>query len=856
MNRRKNLIALGGASAEGMETFAEGADSAAVSPPAEALPDHSATDLSGNDAWMDGTEGEAEPADGGWLAPVLALAAVGGWTGFFGWSHIDAFTAGATPREWSTLVSEWAVPVLLVVGLWLLAMRSSTREARRFGATAQMLASESRSLEQRLVSVNAELSLARDFIAAQSRDLESLGRIASERLSANADRLQSLIRDNGEQVNAIGEVSDTALANMDKLRDRLPVIANAARDLTSQIGHAGNTAQDQLAEMIAAFQRLNEFGTASGRQVDSLRDSVAATIADFEARLADLDRQTQDRFARLRGQDEEFRQDLEARETDALASLRRRAQELAEEVAALGQRNSDQEETALAQLRQRLADLRQGQEDAESRWTEALRQMQANLAEAINEISRIDEAAVNNARSRIDALADASQTVDSSIADSMAAFEEEHARRRAMLEAQQVEAVGALKARLAAFDADHAARRTEHLSHMEAMAARAETLAARLGELDSEIARLTGQGSEEARQLGAATAEFSARLNDNKTTLDASNAAIQRLTDDSVRLLELIRASADHSEGALSQSIAHAESRLSEFGRNAAAIGETVSQAEAKGDMLARHLASTGDSASATISALADVEERLAAMSAQSAALSDQARGDLREALDSLEEASTQMVARLYEGQEEAVRAVAERLGSEGSDILANALHASTAEAMARLQQAASDAAEQGRATTVQLRDQLSKVNALASNLEQRVEQARARAEEQVNSDFTRRMALITESLNSCSIDITRALDTEVTDTAWASYLRGDRGIFTRRAVRLLEGHEVRAIAEAYDDNAAMREAINRYIHDFEALLRPILSTRDGNALAVTLLSSDIGKLYVVLAQAIERLRD
>ena len=53
-----------------------------------------------------------------------------------------------------------------------------------------------------------------------------------------------------------------------------------------------------------------------------------------------------------------------------------------------------------------------------------------------------------------------------------------------------------------------------------------------------------------------------------------------------------------------------------------------------------------------------------------------------------------------------------------------------------------------------------------------------------------------------------------------------------------------------------VRETIKRYIHDFEAMLRAILSTRDGQALAVTLLSSDAGKLYVVLAQAIERLRD
>ena len=52
-----------------------------------------------------------------------------------------------------------------------------------------------------------------------------------------------------------------------------------------------------------------------------------------------------------------------------------------------------------------------------------------------------------------------------------------------------------------------------------------------------------------------------------------------------------------------------------------------------------------------------------------------------------------------------------------------------------------------------------------------------------------------------------------------------------------------------------VRERVNRYIHDFEAMLRGILAQRDGAAIGVTLLSSDIGKLYVALAQAIERLR-
>src|SRR3546814_431708 len=95
------------------------------------------------------------------------------------------------------------------------------------------------------------------------------------------------------------------------------------------------------------------------------------------------------------------------------------------------------------------------------------------------------------------------------------------------------------------------------------------------------------------------------------------------------------------------------------------------------------------------------------------------------------------------------------------------------------------------------------------------------------------------------------------TDTLcpYTTLFRSDRGVFTRRAVKLLDAGEAREIAHHYDQDLEFREHVNRYIHDFEAMLRHILATRDGSALAVTLLSSDMGKLYVALAQAIERLR-
>ena len=275
MTRRENLVAVGSDPNAAQGNMAE----PAVAEESLVL------DESYEEAWED----ESAPRRWGWIVPTLAVLTILGWTGFFGWVHQRGILAGGTPEEWSGWIVAWAVPVLLVVSLWLLALRHSRREAARFTDVARALSLESGRLEQRLAIINRELSLARDFIAAQSRDLELLGRVASERISQHADALQGLIRDNGEQVETIGRVSATALENMDRLRGELPVISNSARDVASQIGHAGMTAHGQLEELVSGFNRLNQFGEASERQVASLRARIDEALAAFESQAEHLE---------------------------------------------------------------------------------------------------------------------------------------------------------------------------------------------------------------------------------------------------------------------------------------------------------------------------------------------------------------------------------------------------------------------------------------------------------------------------------------------------------------------------------------------------------------------------------------
>lgn len=801
------------------------------------------------------------------LVTAAAILLILGWTGFFVWSRQEALLAPATPEWWSSAIVEWIVPALLVVLVAQLAIRTGRAEQARFADTAAMLSREAAELETRLSVVNRELSLARDFIASQSRDLESLGRVASERLTTSAQSLEGLIAHNSERLETIGGVSDAAVANMEKLRDQLPVLANAARDMTNQIGNTGHTAQQRVAELTAALAQLGEVGEAGESHAEKIRSLVAETLEAFDRQASDIGDSAVTTFENLNRQSDEFRRQLFERDQEALAEIQSRADNLAKFLEGRNERLREIEEQSTSGMRERIAGfVEEGnamlgtmveQRNATSAdLSQSIKELEKRLVEAVTRVSEIDKAALENARNRLAALAEEAGRLDANVAQSAAAFDAEMARRRETAEAREVEVLANLEDRIAAFDQRMSEREAAHLAKVEGLAEREQHLAAQLARIDDEIGQLGTRFEEGAAGIGAAAATLAERLAVSRDILGENGTTIARLTEESVRLLELIRAGSDHADGDLLEAIGRAESRLASFRTNADTLGELIEQAEGRGAALAAHIETARDHGANTLGTLEQLEGQLGAIAEQSAALAGETRGELQSAIDLLRMTAANVLQDLREGQSEAIREVAGKIAEQSNSAIAEALGEEAAATIAQLEEAAKRAAAAGRDTAVQLRDQLAKVNELTSNLEQRVTVARERAQENIDHDFTRRMALITEALNSSAIDISRAFDNEVADTQWANYLRGDRGIFTRRAVTLLDKQDARAIFDVYEADSEFRETVNRYVHDFEAMLRSVLSTRDGNAIAVTLLSSDIGKLYVALAQAIDRLRD
>ena len=793
----------------------------------------------------------------GWVAPTIAITLIAGWSALYGWAIGDQVlgASSANPAQWTRWIIDWSVPVLLVGVGWLLTMRHSRAEAKRFAETAALLSKESSELETRLTVVNRELSMAREFLGAQSLELESLGRVASERISNHAGELQSLIQTNGEQVNAIGNASETALSNMTRLRDDLPVVANSARDVSNQVGNAGRTAKEQLEKLVTGFDRLNQFGKASENQVAAFESRVTETMGGFETQLSRIEDVIGSRLESVKSQASEYRGEVEQAETRALAALNERMVMLQTEAKAISGNLREAEVGAIEQLKA------------------SRDQFESDTTKTFEMLDRLDEHASSVAKGRVQELNDQAERVEQALSARDRKFQEEVSQRQEEFETREAQASEVLAQRLSDLDDALAERREAQSRETEKLVAHSTSMSEQLEALSTLIGEI-GEQSETARAgMETGINALGDQLSEKREALGETEKQLDSLTEAGIRLLEIIQSGAKHSREDLSDAIGGASGALGSVEQRAAALSGMMFATSGKAQELGTYLIETQskiedadtsiealqaklvEQSEDTLAKLQGLRGGFAQLTEQSDTFAGETQEKLRDALGALEDATTSAFTALEEGAREKVGALATSISKDAVAELERSLRNDTAETVGKLEQAASHASGVGREATVQLRDQLAKVNELTINLEQRIARAREVSQETVGNDFARRMALITDSLNSNAIDLASALSTDVTDTAWDAYLKGDRGIFTRRAVNLLDNGEAKEIAELYQSDDAFKANVGRYIHDFEAMLRSMLSTRDGNALGVTILGSDIGKLYVILAQSIERFR-
>lgn len=702
------------------------------------------------------------------VVPTMLLLAFAGWTAFFALTYWPEAQAGLSNNRIVELIVRWAVPALLIAVSWLLVMRNSSREATRFGNVAASLRNESVLLSQRMRTVNEEIALAREFLSQNARDLESLGRQSSQKLIESAQVLTAALADSDQKAKTLETVSQSANTNLEQLRKHLPVVTSAAKDVTNQIGSAGNNAQMQIKSLIATLERVRDAGKSVRDYVDGVEVRADDMAVKLEQSLSSSAKLLDMRSAEALDRSAEMATLMDSA-TQAMSSGIAQA---SGDIGAILSVSQEQIQSSLTELRKALGDVGSQTDQEEARIRAMIATISAHIHSSAQQISEVDRVATNQTSKlafAVSALGDSTRTVGSALTDNQ-------------LVTQQL------------IDQSHKLLESLGTANHEI----SETIPASMDVLSV--------------QLSDGVAQIKSALSNVESLEELSGSMLEKLNG----LEQIIATQRDSVDALMTQSDAH---------------------------FAARH-----DQVDALGSSLRQTQSLLQEMS-------DEANGQLVTALLRVRESTRAAAESSRKILDDELAHISEQLTEQNRTALANALDAQVASMNAAVQEAIERNVELSEAATGLVVKQLAELGEMTTTLEGRIADSKNSFESVQDDSFARRMVLLTESLNSTAIDVTKILSNDITDTAWASYLKGDRGVFTRRAVRLIDSKEAKIIANHYGNDSEFREHVNRYVHDFEGIMRLLLSTRDGNGIGVTLLSSDIGKLYVALAQAIERLR-
>ena len=114
-------------------------------------------------------------------------------------------------------------------------------------------------------------------------------------------------------------------------------------------------------------------------------------------------------------------------------------------------------------------------------------------------------------------------------------------------------------------------------------------------------------------------------------------------------------------------------------------------------------------------------------------------------------------------------------------------------------------------------------------------------------------MSLVSEGLQSISIDLNRIMDTRITDEDWTRYSKGDNSVFLRKILGMRSKTQLAKINKLYRTDTDFREYTMRYMSQFDELIASARRSGQEGVIGVGFMTSDAGKVYMVLQAALEK---
>ena len=639
---------------------------------------------------------------------------------------------------------------------------------------------------------------------AEARSLEGLLQVLSQRISDSRSELTMM----SQHLMHLGDLTTEKLGGITR---ELDSSSEKLMRHGEALDRAGESARNDMAVVLEDLPRAEEHARAIAEQLRSAGAETASRTNEFEQQVAALAERTREADEVVAGASQRLVTHLTHIESAGAAAAERVA---GAEVSFSGALDSLLQRTAAT-----LEEVRTGIDIQSAAVTALVEQASAGMGRAGLEATEALGSNVNAANSALDEL-------------SARVAEQERSSQRMLAEIDR--ALSELDQRfgvLAQSGDERAARLLQLLS-----ASRSELEA---------VTKATGAEDEAVATLAERT--------------EALRAGVERLSA-SVRAqlghaLDEARGQADHlveSTRAVRPEVEWVRDAAREASERIRATATAIADQQQGFVELLTSLDEGTGSAEERLGALA---QAISSAKSEAERLSAQTGPALVDAMVQVREAAAHAAERAREAIASVIPASAEEFSQASREALERVIRETVEERLSEVESVAARAVDSARNATDRLTQQMLALGQSATALEQHIERQQAAQRDQDSEAFARRVALLIDSMHSASIDVGKILSDEVDEKAWESYLKGNRGVFTRRAVRLLDGSELRAIRAHFEGDREFQQSVNRYIHDFESMLRRVLAERDGGMIAVTLMSSDMGKLYAALAEAIERRR-
>jgi len=109
------------------------------------------------------------------------------------------------------------------------------------------------------------------------------------------------------------------------------------------------------------------------------------------------------------------------------------------------------------------------------------------------------------------------------------------------------------------------------------------------------------------------------------------------------------------------------------------------------------------------------------------------------------------------------------------------------------------------------------------------------------------------ESLDLLAVDIVSMIDHDAAAGLWDRYKRGERNVFMRGLCSMQDRKALEEISRKYRTDRHFMRTVDRYIGEFERLLKEVSGDDRGQVMARSYLTSETGKVYTMLAHAAGR---